>query len=112
MKKHFYTHLINIESITLELDNLDLSDDERAHLAGILDSSLHNTILDAVFSQLSDEDKQVLIKYLADGNHDKTWEFLNSKVENIEEKITEAAEDLKKKMHLEISEASLLRSKT
>lgn len=103
--KYFYTHLIEIESLIVELDKLDLSLEERAHLASLVDSSLHHTILDVVLSQLSEEDKRVFLNHLQKNDHDKIWQFLTSKVDKIEEKIKVAAEDLKKQLYKDIREA-------
>ncbi len=107
--KQWYTHVIEIQSIIIELDKMDLSEREKLHLAGLVDSSLHHTILDAVFSELKDEDKRAFTIYLKEDNHDKIWEFLNKKVLGVEDKIKKAADDLKDKLHEDLKEA---RSKT
>lgn len=103
--KTFYSHLIAIESIILELDKLDLSDDQKTHLASLVDSSLHHTILDAILSELSDSDKRVFLQHLNKNDHDKIWKFLNNKIDNIEEKIKKIAEDLKEQLHKDLKEA-------
>lgn len=103
--KQFYSQLIDINSIMIELDSLELSDKEKKHLAELFDSNLHHTILDSILSQLNDEDKEIFISHLRDGNHEKIWELLNSKVDKIKEKIIETAESLKKEMHQDIKEA-------
>ncbi|MBI2019176.1 hypothetical protein HYS95_00720 [Candidatus Daviesbacteria bacterium] len=103
----FYTHLIEIESVTRELDQLDLSQEERHHLAHLVDSSIHHTILDAIFSKLSETDKKVFLNYLKDDDHQKIWNFLNEKTENIESSIKEAAQELKEQLRKDIKEAKL-----
>ena len=65
----FYNNLIEIQSIIIELDKMDLSKEEKVHLATLLDSSLHHTILDAIFSELTDEDKKVFALHLQEGKH-------------------------------------------
>lgn len=104
-KAFFYTHLIEIESIIVELDKLDLSEEQKTHLAGLIDSSLHHTILDAVLSELSPQDKIVFLNHLQENDHSKIWKFLNEKVENIEDKIKKTAGDLKKELHEDLKEA-------
>ena len=104
-KTFFYTHLIEIESIIVELDKLDLSDEQKAHLAGLIDSSLHHTILDAVLSELSPQDKKVFLNHLKEDDHSKIWKFLNEKVDNIEEKVKKAADDLKLQLRKDLKEA-------
>ena len=103
--KHFYTHLIEIESVIVELDKLDLSEEQKIHLTGLIDSSLHHTILDAVLSELSLEDKRVFLNHLQEDDHDKIWKLLNEKVENIEDKIKKVADDLKTEIEKDLKEA-------
>lgn len=103
--KHFYSHLIEIESIIIELDKLDLSMEQKQHLTSLVDSSLHHTILDAVLSELSDADKKVFLNHLKENNHSKIWKFLNEKVDAVEEKIKKTADDLKTELHKDLKEA-------
>lgn len=103
--KQFYTHLIEIDSIIIELDKMDLSPEQKEHLADLLDSSLHHTILDAIMSELKEEDKKIFLKHALEDNHEKIWEFLNGRVDNIEDKIKKAADDLKVELHKDIQES-------
>lgn len=105
MSNFFYSHLIEIESIIIQLDKLDLSNEQKLHLTNLIDSSLHHTILDAVLSQLSTQDKKIFLNYLKEGKHDKIWQFLNEKANGIEEKIKKTAEQLKLKLQKDIKEA-------
>lgn len=111
MKHHFYSRIIEIDSLIVELDKLDLSTDEKIHLASLIDSNLHQTILDAVLSELSDKDKEIFLTHLSKNDHDKIWQHLNEKVESIEEKIKKAAESLKQDLHKDIKEAHRIRGK-
>ncbi len=101
---YFYSKLVTIEEIWEELSSLDLSIPERKHLAELLDSSLHHTILDAILSELSDQDKKVFLSNLSENDHSKIWSFLNGKVDNIEEKIKKTAEDLKSELKKDLKE--------
>ncbi len=103
--RQFYTHLVEIESIIIELDKMDLSDEERLHLCQMIDSSLHHAILDAVFSELSDTDKRVFLNHLNEKDHQKLWNFLNSKVDKVEDKIKKVADDLKIELYKDLKEA-------
>ncbi len=106
--KFFYHKIIVIDKILEELHTLDLSDGERAHLAALVDSSLHHAILDEILSNLKDEDKRIFIKAITQNSEDdKLLEFLQSKIENIEEKIKRTADDLIVEMHKDIKEARL-----
>lgn len=107
--KQWYTHLVEIESIVVELDDMQLSKEEKLHLAHLIDSSLHHTILEAVLLELSDQDKKIFIEYLNENNHDKIRHFLNEKVERIEKKIKNTAEQLIKEFKKDLKEAKQLK---
>ena len=44
------------------------------------------------------------LKHLLHEDHDEVWKHLNTKVDNIEEKIKKAAEDLKKELHEDVKQ--------
>lgn len=103
--KKFYDHLIDVEELVVELDSLELTHQQKVHLSSIIDYSLHHIILDAVLSELSEEDKIKFLKHLEQNDHDKLWEFLNIKVDNIEGKIKKVADDLKKELQQDIQKS-------
>ena len=105
--KQFYTHLIEIESIIIELDKLGLSEEQKIHLTDLIDSSLHHTILDAVLSELSPSDKRVFLNHLQENDPSKIWKFLNGKIDNIEEKVKKAANELKLELHKDLRAVKL-----
>lgn len=105
MKRYFYTHLIEIDSVFIELEKLDLSEIEKKQLAHLIDSNLHHHILDAILSELNMEDKKLFMEHLSKENEKKIWHFLNAKTDNIEEKIKQAVEELKEKLHKDIKES-------
>lgn len=109
-QKYFYSHIIETSIISLELGKMDLAPSERVHLVSLVESQLHHVILDIVLSELSEEDKKIFLQHLSLDNHDKIWEHLKNRIENIEEKIKKAAEELKKELHKDIM-ASLKESK-
>lgn len=106
MKKNFYSHIIETSSLSLALGDMDLSQEERVHLISLAEDNLHHTILDAVLSELSDEDKKLFLVHLTESNHDKIWKLLNEKIENVEGKIKNIAETLKKELHEDIENAT------
>lgn len=101
----FYSHLIELESVIIELDKMDLNSEEKLHLAKLLDSSLHHTILDVIFSELNEKDKKVFASHLQEGKHDKIWKFLNEKITDVEIKIKKVTEELKVQLHKDLKEA-------
>ncbi|MFH0937120.1 MAG: hypothetical protein V1808_02420 [Candidatus Daviesbacteria bacterium] len=103
---HFYSHLIEIEEITIKLEEMNLSNEQKLHLASLLDSTIHHTVLDLILSKLSEEDRKDFLRQLENDSEDKKiMEFLSVKVENIEEEIKEVAKKLKKELHEDIEEA-------
>lgn len=103
--KHFYSHIVETSSLQIELEQMDLSEEEKTHLLSIVESSLHHTILDAILSEFSENDKKMFLQHVAEDNHDKIWNFLKAKVKGIEDKIQKAADDLKLELHKDIKEA-------
>lgn len=83
---------------------MDLTEEQKVHLTSLIDSSLHHTILDAILSQLSPQDKRVFLQSLQEDDHSKIWKFLNEKVDNIEDKIKKVAEGLKNELHEDLKE--------
>lgn len=104
-RKHFYTHIIDTSTLLLELAEMDMTSEERIHLLSLVESNIHQTILDLVLSELSEEDKKIFLFHVVEGKHDKVWKLLKEKTVNIEEKIKKAADDLKKELHKDINEA-------
>ena len=102
----FYSHLIEIEPIIIELDQLGLSSEQKLHLAHLIDSSLHHIILGVILSELSNHDKKTFLNHLRENHHSEIWQFLNDKVDNIEELIKKAVDDLKLQLHQDLKEAS------
>lgn len=105
MKQHFYSHIIETDSLVVAINAMQFTDKEKSHLISLIDSSLHHTVLDAILSELSLEDKQIFLRYMISNEDDKIWEHLNNKVDNIEEKIKKAANEIKKQLHDDLSQA-------
>lgn len=105
MKKYFYSHLVETESLLLAIHKMDLDESEKAHIVSLIDSSLHHTVLDAVLSELSEKDKKIFLEYVVKDEHDKVWKHLNEKVDGIEQKIKTAAEELTKQLHKDIEDS-------
>lgn len=107
--KYFFSHLIEIESLIVKLDELDLTDEQKLHLSSLVDSTIHQTILDLVLSKLSVEDKKIFIKKLEESPEDKElMDFLVGKVDNIEDEISKTVKELKEELHEDLKGASNL----
>jgi hypothetical protein len=104
MKKRFYSHLIDIESINLSLYLLDLNERQKQELMLIVESNIHHVVIDTVMSELSEEDKKKFLSHLAAEKHEEIWSLLEGKIKNIEEKIKQAVQVLKQELHKDIME--------
>lgn len=104
--KYFYSNYIVIEELLEEIKGLNLSLKEKAHLASLIDSSIHHSILDEVLSNLKNGDKKLFLKLMhEDPENEKILNFLTEKIENIEERIKKVSQDLVAKLHKEVKEA-------
>lgn len=109
--KKFYSHLVEIESVYIELEKLDLSFKQKSHLANLIDENIHALVLDLVLSELTESDKLEFLRLMRQHDQIKIWELLNKKIEKGEEKIKKVIEELKKELHKDIKEAQGTRKK-
>lgn len=105
MKKHFYSNIVEIDSLIVELESIDLTKTEKMHLSKLIDANIHHTVLDTVLSELDDEDKKIFMEHLSSDDHDKIWMHLNKRIINIEEKIKKVVENLKTELYQDIKKA-------
>jgi hypothetical protein len=107
--KLFYSHIVKVESVMVKLDELDLDEEQKKHLAQLVDSTVHHTVLGVILSRLSDDDKRLFIKKLEDDPHDKAlMEFVKERVENIEEEIARETEKLIEELHEDIKQSHIV----
>lgn len=109
MKKHFYSHLIEVETIHVALDELELETGEKKELVEIMESSIHHVVVDTVLDELSGEDKKKFLAHIAAENHDELWNLLNTKIKKPEQKIKKAVDELKTHLHKDIKKAKKLK---
>ncbi|KKR87041.1 MAG: hypothetical protein UU34_C0008G0065 [Candidatus Curtissbacteria bacterium GW2011_GWA1_41_11] len=102
LQKHFYSHLVDLDSLESDLDLLTLSKSEKDELLELAHVHVHQTVMDAILNELNDADKKRFLELMAEGRDEKIWEHLNDKVEKIEDKITIAAQSIKKEMREDI----------
>lgn len=107
---YFYSKLVVTQNIIKELEDLDLSDEEKIHLSNLLDSSIHHAVLDEVLSNLNDNDKELFLKLLHENpTSQKLTDFLEEKIGNIDSKIKKVTGELIEEMHKEVREAKKVR---
>lgn len=93
-KKHYYSHIIDIQSIHIEIDGMDLNDKEKEELFDLIEKSMHHKVTHTVLDHLSEEDRKLFLKHIALEEHDSLWDLLREKVSNVEEKVKFAGEKL------------------
>lgn len=94
MKKHFYSELVEIESIDQELNDLQFSEDEKKDLMHHVHSSIHYTVLDVVLSELPEDHKKRFVELVRENDHEKIWEHVKNNTQEIEEKIKQGIKTL------------------
>lgn len=107
--KHFYAHLTETTDIVLELGELDMTSEERIHLLSLIEANIHSAVINTVLSNLDEENKKIFLNNLVTDNHDKTWEHLNKNSKDLEDKIKETVNLIKKELLKDIKK---VRSKT
>ncbi len=105
MIKHFYSYHVEIESLEIEINSLDIDEVEKKHLISLAESHIHHSIIDSLLSELPKADRKLFIEHINGRDHEKIWSFLHSKVDQAEAKIVKAAAAVKKELHKDIKEA-------
>ena len=100
--KHFYTHLIQVNDITLDLGDVEMSKEERLHLLSLLDANIHATVMHTVLSELPTGEKKIFLTNLVENNHDKILKHLRMHINDLDIKITNAADKLISEMRNDI----------
>lgn len=104
MIKHFYSYHVEIESLIIEIESLPIQKNEKKHLISLVESCVHNAILESILSELTLGDKKAFLEHLNSKNQEKIWKFLRNKIKDVEDKIKEAAQGVKKKLYHDIAE--------
>lgn len=103
-KKYFYHQIISSEPVVGRLKELELKEDEHAHLVSLIESNVHHAVLDAILSELSKKDKKLFLKQLVSEDDAATWDFLKKRIDKVEEKIGKIADELQKELHKDIDD--------
>lgn len=104
-KKYFYSHLIETSEISLSIGEMDMPAEDRVKLLSFAEENLHHNILDAILSELSEEDKKTFLSHVTLDNHGNTWQFLKEKISDVDEKIIDLALKFKKSLQDDIEES-------
>lgn len=103
---YFYSHLVEIEIVTAKLNELDMTPEQKKHLAALIDATIHQEVLDVIFCKLPDEDKILFIEHFAkDPENPEIMNLLNKKITDIEKEIRQTAQKITKELHDDIETA-------
>lgn len=96
MSKIFYDPIIEIKYIYSEIEQLPLSNADKEEIVQLIEDTLHHHINHRILEVLDEEHHPIYLDHLTRAPHDEeVLKFLKDKVDEIEEHIKQAAEDLK-----------------
>lgn len=87
MKQHFYSEIVNIESLKIELRAYALDPEEHEELMSLAEEMVHHAILDMILSELSEEDKKTFLLYIIEEPGERIWEHLLPRIDDLHAKI-------------------------
>lgn len=102
MKKHFYTDIIEIDSVYTAIDLLTIADHEKHELISIVESHVHHTVLDVVLSELHEDEKRIFLAYVSTDKHKHVWHILEKHMKEPAKKIRKAVDKIKQEFHEDI----------
>lgn len=98
MIRHFYSHIIETDSIVLELETLDISKNEKHHLIEIMESSIHLSVMDSILSELPKEHRKAFLSHVNDKKHEQAWKLIDSTIKDVRNLILKSAGRVKKEL--------------
>ena len=106
MSKLFYDHLINIDQITIVLDEYDIEEHERQQILSTIDETIHHHVLDIIFTHLPREHHEdFLEKLLAQPHHKSLLDYVQERTDsNIQEEIRQSLQQLMKELIADIQQ--------
>lgn len=108
MKKIFYSDLIKIEEVFIELDNYELSVEERNEFITIIDETFHFRTFDIIMSRLPREHHEYFLTMMDKNPVDPgILTFLKNAVADIDKIIQDEAEKTKKEIIKEIKKSKV-----
>ncbi|MFW5703598.1 MAG: hypothetical protein ACOCXQ_02080 [Patescibacteria group bacterium] len=105
MKDTFYNHIVTTHTVHHALHNVSLEPHEKHELVTLVETHVHYVVLDTVLSELEESDKKQFLSHVHQKKHDKVWELLNARIDQIEDKILTAVQSLIEELHRDIEEA-------
>lgn len=104
MSKIFYDHLIILEEVELEFDNLKLDKEERRELEHLIEETIHHRVMDRILTKLPRQHHEEFLEKFAKTPHNPNLiHYLDHKIkESVEEHIADEMKNLKKELLAEL----------
>ncbi|MDP4010862.1 MAG: hypothetical protein Q8P72_01385 [Candidatus Roizmanbacteria bacterium] len=104
MNKQFYTHLIDIEELKVDLEKIEIAPHEHQELLTIAHKTIHHIVIDIVLTELDEKEKKIFLSNLSKDDHTLIWSHLKERVENIDEKIKVASRTIIEELRRDLDE--------
>ncbi len=101
--KVFYDHLISFHEVVRVIESYELDEIEKEEIIGLADQIYHHRTLEIILKHLpSDKHLEFLEAFYAEPGHEKHLHYLKKHKEDIEQKITDESEKVKREILAEI----------
>jgi hypothetical protein len=102
MMTHFYHAVIDTQDLHMELEGLSLETTEKEELAEIMESTILHHIIDSLLDHLPEEEREVFLNNLMAEDNEGVIAHLKDKIELFEEKLTDAYQEIKQTLLLDL----------
>lgn len=65
--KYLFEEIIQIKTVHLKLNEMDLANQEKEELLEIMKSTVHHKVIDLILSELTDEEKEIFLEGISTG---------------------------------------------
>jgi len=104
MKKHFYSHLVDLNEISNHLSQLHINIEEKNELLHLVYENIHHAVIELVLDIIDDKDKDIFLFHLENKNHNEVFLILSKKRDNPENVILDVIQKTQKEAIEDITE--------
>jgi len=100
MSKIFYDHLIILDEVEVEINNLELEQDEKEELHNLIEETLHHRVLSRVLEVLPKQHHEGFLVEFKKRPHDGALiDYINERIdESVEKHVSEEIDKLKQEL--------------
>ena len=105
--KYLFEEIIQIKTVHLKLNELNLADEEKEELLEIMKSTIHHKVIDLILSELTDEEKEIFLSQVIPSPGEESSEafpkdvslnVLRDRINNLEEKVKEKVKEAEEEL--------------